>query len=92
MGSVWASHSDRSRSRLSTRYVQDLEAHIPEECAVSILGSEVLFSPTPASTLPFPEQNCEFQARPLAPELTLVHSFQSHIGYSWRKLRSNGEF
>lgn len=51
MGSVWASQSDRSRWRLSTRYVQDLEAHIPEECAVSILGSEVLFSPTPASTL-----------------------------------------
>lgn len=25
-----------------------------------------------ASTLPFPEQNCEFQARPLTTELTLI--------------------
>lgn len=81
MGSVWASHSDRSRSHLSTRYVQDLEVHIPEECAVSILVSEVLFSSTPASTLPFQEQNCEFQARPLTPKLTLIRSFQPHIGY-----------
>lgn len=57
------------------RYVQDLEAHIPEKYAVSVLGSEVpLSSPTPASTLPYLEQNCEFQARPLTTDLTLISS------------------